>query len=178
VRTVQRSAQARPLVPVPTTVQELQGLRVQLRITPRTRPGGVVSIENGLVHVTPAEGSLPRSPQPRSFERPLLDSEQEDLIKVLQAAQLDQLDAVVPKRAAPAIGDDDGRLAALHLIPEGKQPLRVEPRGIERYLADLLRSPARPLCEKLIDMLLASPPAVASVPRKRGGHAARTHAAR
>jgi hypothetical protein len=164
-RTVRKAAQVRPPVPVPTTVSELQAVRLQLRLTPRTRPGGLVTIENGLVHVTPAEGSLPRLPLPRPFERPLAPGEQEALLQVLQAAQLDKLDEVVPKRATPAIGDDDGRLAALHLIPQGKQPLRLEPRGIERYLSDLMRSPARPLCEKLVELLL-TPPAASARPAR------------
>lgn len=175
---LRQGATARPPVSIPTTVAELAALRVQLRLTPRTRPGGLVTIEHGLVHVTPAEGSLPRSPPPRPWERPLDKSEEEQLVRALQAAQLEQLDQQVPKRGAPAIGDEDGRLATLHLLradpaaaPSGRKPassvsdadpVRVEPRGIERYLADLMRSPARPLCQQLIELLLAEPPAAAA----------------
>ena len=192
-RQLRQSAKIRQPVPIPTTVAELQELRVQLRLTPRTRPGGLVTIEHGLVRVAPAEGSLPRSPLPRPFERPLTQGEEEQLLGALQAAQLDKLDQVVPRRTAPAIGDDDGRLVTLHLWraepaaarevgpagparPTGKRgpspelapgpktaptaptELRFEPRGIERYLADLLRSPAQPLCQKLVGLLLADPP--------------------
>lgn len=192
-RTLRQSVKTRPPVPIPTTVAELQELRVQLRLTPRSRPGGLVTIERGLVHVAPAEGSLPRSPLPRPFERPLTPSEEEQLVSALQAAQLDKLDQVVPRRVAPAIGDDDGRLVTLHLwraepvaakdagpasrtrppatrgsvpelasgpktAPSSPAEPRFEPRGIERYLADLLRSPAQPLCQKLVELLLADPP--------------------
>lgn len=200
-RTLRQSAKTRQPVPIPTTVAELQELRVQLRLTPRSRPGGLLTIEHGLVHVAPAEGSLPRSPLPRPFERPLTSSEAEQLVSALQAAQLDKLDQVVPRRAAPAIGDDDGRLVTLHLwraepaavkdaVPTGRarptakrEPVseptlpapaapRFEPRGIERYLADLLRSPAQPLCHKLVELLLAEPPPA----RVRGVQsAARSH---
>lgn len=204
-RTLRQSAKTRQPVPIPTTVAELQELRVQLRLTPRSRPGGLLTIEHGLVHVAPAEGSLPRSPLPRPFERPLTPSEAEQLVSALQAAQLDKLDQVVPRRAAPAIGDDDGRLVTLHLwraepaavkdaVPTGRarptakrEPVsapgpktippapaeqRFEPRGIERYLADLLRSPAQPLCQKLVELLLAEPPPA----RVRGVQsAARSH---
>lgn len=179
-RKLKQTATARQPVPIPTTVAELDALRVQLRLTPRTRPGGLVTIEHGLVRVTPTEGSLPRSPPPRPWERPLSASEGEQLVSALQAAHLDELDQRVPKRAAPAIGDDDGRLATLHLLraepvlatlPQGSKAerelsrelpatdtVRVEPRGIERYLTDLMRSSAQPLCQKLVALLLADPP--------------------
>lgn len=186
-RQLQKTATARQPVPIPTSVAELDALRVQLRLTPRTRPGGLVTIEHGMVHVTPAEGSLPRSPPPRPFERPLSTSEGEQLVSALLAAHLDELDQRVPKRAAPAIGDDDGRLATLHLwraepapaaLPQGSkagreppatESVRVEPRGIERYLTDLMRSSAQPLCQKLVALLLAEPPAAAARGAKKKG---------
>ena len=193
---LRRGAQTRPPVAIPSTVAELAELRLQLRLTPRARPGGLVTIEHGLVHVTPAEGSLPRSPPPPAWERPLQPSEAEQLVKSLQAAQLDHLDQVVAKRAAPAIGDSDGRLATLHLMraepvvsidasppkttsrlsdqpapkPNGSAPatapLREEPRGVERYLTDLMRSAAQPLLSQLVELLLAPPPAPAPRARK------------
>ncbi len=185
---LRRMAQVRPPVAIPSTVAELAELRVQLRLTPRARPGGLVTIEHGLVHVVPAEGSLPRSPQPGPWERPLQAGEGEQLVKALQAAQLDRLDQVVTKRAAPAIGDSDGRVATLHLMraepleekaaggkalsrsgPPAPRPtpvvttggLREEPRGLERYLTDLMRSPAQPLLGQLVELLLAPPPVAA-----------------
>lgn len=184
---LRQSGKARPPVAIPSTVADLEALRVQLRLTPRARPGGLLTIEHGLVRVTPAEGSLPRSPLPRPFERPLSPGEAQQLVVALQAAQLDKLDEVVPKRAAPAIGDDDGRLATFHLWPAepavakdsgpaararpprgpgvelGAGPktaplAAAEPRGIERYLADLMRSSAQPLFQELVTLLLAEPP--------------------
>lgn len=185
-RKLRQTATARQPVPIPTTVAELETLRVQLRLTPRTRPGGLITIEHGMVHVTPAEGSLPRSPPPRPWERPLSASESEQLVSALTAAHLDELDHRVPKRSAPAIGDDDGRLATLHLWRAEPAPtvlaaaskaggelpaadaVRVEPRGIERYLTDLMRSSAQPLCQELVALLLAEPPAAAAREKTKG----------
>ena len=106
----------------------------------------------------------------------------------------------MPRRAAPAIGDADGRLALLHLMsapPEavtkpgpaarkGKQargaspPVAVapepkeQPRGLQRYVADLSRSTAAPLLKQLLGYLTAPPPPtkaaqVAGAPHKPSG---------
>jgi hypothetical protein len=158
---IARAAEERTPLPIPATLAELAALRLQLRVQPRIRPGGLIVVEQGKLHVTPEEGSLPRSPRPRPLTRSLSAQEQELLLKYLQAARLDDLDAVVPKRAQPAIGDDDGRVATLHLLPSDAtagdvraQASRHQPRGYERYLADLLRSPSAQLVELLLSFLV------------------------
>ena len=83
-----------------------------------------------------------------------------------------------PRRAQPAIGDDDGRLATLHLLPAEREaapvagrkpgsgtsapvapqaaaPAAEQPRGLKRYVADLQRSAAAPLISQLVSMLTA-----------------------
>jgi hypothetical protein len=177
---IERAAAVRAPVPLPRSVEELRRVRLQLRVEPRNRPGGLLYIEQGKLHVTPEEGSLPRTPRPRPYERPLTEAEEARLLSALQAARLDELDGIVPKRGQPAIGDTDGRLVRLHLMPTdalpgGKVPATskpaekslYQPRGHERYVADLLRSPAAPLVQELFGYLVnefsegkaAAPPA-------------------
>lgn len=157
---IERATQARPLLPIPTNVTELRGLSLKLHLHPRLRPGGTVVVENGRLRVTPEEGSVARTPRPRPIERPLGSDEEDKLLGALLGAKLDELDAAVPKRAQPAIGDDDGRIATLHLLPldttgkEGKGKA-VLPRGYERYLADLQRSTAGPLLKQLVTWLVS-----------------------
>lgn len=151
---IEKGAAARPAVAVPATVAELAGLRLQLRVQPRNRAGGLVVVEAGKLRVTPEEGSLARTPRPRPFERALSSDEQTQLIANLKAARLDELDGLVPKRAQPAIGDEDGRLATLHLMPSDGAAATGQPRGYERYMADLGRSPASALVGQLVGFLV------------------------
>lgn len=152
---IEKGASARPAVAVPSSPAELQGVRLQLRVQPRSRAGGLVVVEAGRLRVTPEEGSLPRSPRPRPFERALTTEEQGQLVAGLQAARLDELDGLVPKRGQPAIGDEDGRLATLHLMPADSGTTTTgQPRGYERYLADLSRSPAGGLLGQLLGFLV------------------------
>lgn len=198
--TLLQAAQARPLTAIPTSVAQLHSTRVQLRVLPTSLPGGLLVIEHGVLRVEPAEGSLPRSPRPQKWQRALAPAEQEQLLAALQAAGLEALEASVPRRAAPAIGDADGRLALLHLMSapleggtkpgpaarKGKQargaspPVAVapepkeQPRGLQRYVADLSRSTAAPLLKQLLGYLTALPPAtkgaqVAGAPHKPSG---------
>jgi hypothetical protein len=168
---IEKGASARPPVAVPRSAAELGSLRLKLYLQPRTRPGGLVIIEAGKLQVTPEEGSLPRTPRPRSFQRPLNSDEQDKLVANLEAARLDELDGLVEKRGQPAIGDDDGRLATLHLLPSDAISLRQQatrqPRGYERYLADLSRSPAAPLLNQLVGFLVTESAATIAV-RPRG----------
>lgn len=163
---IERAAQTRPLLPVPTTVAELRGISLKLHLHPRLRPGGTVIIEKGRLRVTPEEGSVARTPRPRPFERPLSSDEEERLLGALLSAKLDELDSAVPKRGQPAIGDDDGRIATLHLLPldgaakdakdaKDQKSKAVQPRGYERYLADLQRSTAGPLLKQLLTWLVS-----------------------
>lgn len=157
---IERGAQTRPLLPIPTTPSELRGVSLKLHLHPRLRPGGTVVVENGRLRVTPEEGSVARTPRPRPFERPLGSDEEERLVGMLLAARLDEIDAAVPKRAQPAIGDDDGRIATLHLLPldgaaKDQKSKPVQPRGYERYLADLQRSTAGPLLQQLVTWLVS-----------------------
>jgi len=153
---IERTATARPLVPIPATVAELRAVRLQLRVQPRVRPGGLLVIEQGRLRITPEEGSLARVPRPRPLERPLSAEEEERLLGAISAARLEALDGLVEKRAQPAIGDDDGRVATLHLFLEGAAFGQYQPRGYERYVADLLRSPAAPLLQQLLGWLVTN----------------------
>lgn len=158
-RRIQQASEARKPVAVPQTLAELRALRVQIKLEPRRRPGGVLSIEGGQLRLQPQEGFVPRSPAPRPSQRPLVPAEEEQLLARLQQAQLDTLEARVEKRAEPAIGDDDGRLLTLHLLPSEGSPATVgQPRGLQRYVADLRRSPAEPLVELLVSWLTAPSP--------------------
>jgi len=157
---IERETQKRPLVAIPTTVAELHGVRLKLHLHPRLRPGGVVIIEGGRLRVTPDEGSVARQPRPQPIDRPLASDEEDRLLGLLLGAKFDEIDAAVPKRAQPAIGDDDGRIATLHLLPidtadKTKSKASAQPRGYERYLADLQRSPAGPLLKQLVTWLVS-----------------------
>lgn len=151
---IEKGASARSAVAVPATAAELGSLRLQLRVQPRNRAGGLVVVEAGKLRVTPEEGSLARTPRPRPFERPLSSDEQSQLIANLKAARLDELDGLVPKRGQPAIGDEDGRVATLHLMPADGGSATGNPRGYERYLTDLSRSPASALVGQLLGFLV------------------------
>lgn len=167
---IERTATARRPVPIPQTTAELAGVRLKLQVSPNKRPGGIVIIEGGSVRVLPEEGSLPRVPRPRAFERPLREDEAAQLLAAVQKAEWDRLEETVPRRAQPAIGDDDGRLATLHLMLADAAPgARVQPsqaaggagaadqpRGLKRYVADLQRSPAAPLLNQLMALLSPS----------------------
>jgi hypothetical protein len=160
-RRIEREAQKRPLVPIPGSVAELRGVRLKLHLHPRLRPGGVVIVEGGRLRVMPEEGSVARQPRPQPVDRPLSSDEEDRLLGLLLAAKLDDIDAAVPKRGQPAIGDEDGRIATLHLLPidatdknkTGKAS--PQPRGYERYLADLQRSAAGPLLKQLVTWLVS-----------------------
>lgn len=160
------AAAARPPVPVPRTPEELSQLTLKFRLRPRTLPGGVLTIEHGVASAAPEEGSVPRAPRPAPWQHALSPAEQAQLVAVLGAAQFDRLEDAVPRRAAPAIGDDDGRLATVHLFPPLAGPLSgTEPRGYQRFLQDLLRSPARALVEQLLALLTSPPPPLLPVPK-------------
>ncbi len=166
-RDLSSAASARHPVPVPRSPADLLELTLKLRLVPRTRPGGVVLIEHGVVSVTPEEGTLPRVPVPVPWQRPLSTEEQARLIEALGAADLYQLEGQVPRREAPAIGDEDGRLATLHLLPlPGGRMESFQPWGCRRFLQDLLRSPAAPLAEQLVALL--TPPARLLPPPPKG----------
>jgi hypothetical protein len=157
-RRIKQASEARKPVAVPRTVDELRALRVQVKLEPRRRPGGLLVIEGGTLRLQPQEGFVPRSPAPRPTGRPLLPAEEQQLLLQLQAAQLETLEAQVEKRAEPAIGDDDGRLLTLHLMPAEHSPAALgQPRGLQRYVADLRRSPAAPLVDLLVSWLTAAP---------------------
>lgn len=170
---IERTAVARRPVPIPQTTAELMGMRLKLQVSPNKRPGGIVIIEGGSVRVLPEEGSLPRVPRPRAFERPLREDEAAQILAAVQKAEWDRLEEAVPRRAQPAIGDDDGRLATLHLMLADAAPgaralpsqsagsgavpgAADQPRGLKRYVADLQRSPAAPLLSQLMALLSPS----------------------
>jgi hypothetical protein len=155
---LRRQATARRPLPVPRSAAELARIQLKVRLLPRERPGGVLSLVHGVASITPEEGTQPRTPRPTPWQRKLSEAEQEALAQALAAADLDRLEEQVPRREAPAIGDSDGRLLTLHLLPlldEGEAA--GQPRGLQRYLADLLRSPARPLFDRLLALLLEPP---------------------
>ena len=155
-RSIEQASQARKPIAVPQTLAALRTLRLQVRIDPHRRPGGQLLLEDGTLRVTPEEGFVPRSPQPRPFERRLSADEEQKLLSLLQQARLDDLDRLVEKREQPAIGDTDGRVLTLHLLPGEKNAAdRGQARGIRRYVADLERSPAAPLVRTLVDWLSA-----------------------
>lgn len=166
-RRIKQASEARKPVAVPRTVEELRALRVQVKLEPRRRPGGLLVIEAGTLRLQPQEGFVPRSPAPRPSGRPLLPAEEQQLLVQLQAAQIDTLEAQVEKRTEPAIGDDDGRLLTLHLMPAEHSPASLgQPRGLQRYVADLRRSPAAPLVDRLVSWLTTVP--VGAEPTKAG----------
>lgn len=155
-----RDAVARRPLPVPHSAAELAAVRLKLTVRPKEKPGGTLVLERGVARVTPAEGTVPRTPAPAPFERKLSEAEQEKLAQALAAAELEQLEEAVPRRAAAAIGDSDGRLVTLHLSPplEGDKEPAYQPRGWERFLADLQRSKAAPLLQELMALLTAPAP--------------------
>ncbi|MFO0576774.1 MAG: hypothetical protein U1A78_22450 [Polyangia bacterium] len=170
---IERAASARRPVAIPQTAAELSGLRLKLQLSPSRQPGGLVIVEAGRVHVIPEEGSLARVPRPREHERPLAPEEEARILAGLKAIDWERIDTQVPRRAQPAIGDDDGRLATLHLLPAEReaapaagrklgsggstpaQQAAEQPRGLKRYVADLQRSAAAPLISQLVSMLTA-----------------------
>jgi len=157
-RRIQQASEARRPVAVPHSLEELRALRLQLRLEPRRRPGGLVIVEGGKLRVQPAEGFVPRSPAPRPYVRGLSPQEEQQLLSLLTQAQLDTLEGRVEVREEPAIGDDDGRLVTLHLMPaEGIPTVAGQPRGLKRYLADLRRSPAQPLVDLCVSWLTTVP---------------------
>jgi hypothetical protein len=165
---IDRAAAARRPLPVPRTLAELDGVRLKLHLLPARAPGGVLLIERGVASVTPEEGLKARRPPPAPWQRPLSEEERERLLRNLQAADLDHLEEAVPARAAAAIGDTDGRVATLHLLPPegaaaGGKGAQGQPRGLRRFLADLQRSPAQALLDQLVQ-LVEVPPA----PAKQG----------
>jgi hypothetical protein len=166
-RRIAQAAQVRKPVAVPQTIEALRALRLQLRVEPRRRPGGQVQIEAGVLKVTPEEGFVPRSPLPRPSTRTLLPDEEQRLLSLLQQARLDDLDRLIEKREQPAIGDDDGRLLTLHLLPSESSPTDSgQARGLRRYVADVERSPAAPLVQQLMNWLTV-PAATPQRPRAR-----------
>ncbi len=166
-RRIAQAAQARKPLAVPQTVEALRALRLQLRVEPRRRPGGQLQIEGGMLRVTPEEGFVPRSAPPRPSSRALLPEEEQHLLSLLQQARWDDLDRLVEKREQPAIGDDDGRLLTLHLLPGEKSPADSgQARGLRRYVADVERSPAAPLLQQLMTWLTAPAPAAPPVPQR------------
>lgn len=157
-RRIQQASEARRPIAVPQSLEELRALRLQLRLEPRRRPGGLVVIEGGKLRVQPAEGFVPRSPAPRPSVRGLSLQEEQQLLSLLTQAQLDTLEQRVEAREEPAIGDDDGRLLTLHLMPSEGSPTQLgQPRGLKRYLADLRRSPAQPLVDLCVSWLTTVP---------------------
>lgn len=165
---IQRAAVARKPVPIPKTGAELAGLRLKFAVSPNKRPGGILLVEHGRVHVIPEEGSLARVPRPREFERPLSPEEESQILRTLQAVDWERIEEQVPRRALPAIGDEDGRLATLHLMraepeaagsaaPSSAADRESQPRGLKRYVADLQRSSAEALIGQLLSLLVATP---------------------
>lgn len=181
-----QAGSARPQVTVPRTIEELAELKLQLTVTTQQQPGGVLVIEHGTLSITPEEGSLPRKPRPKPTARLLSPAEQEQLLTVLRLLDFDRLEESIPVRARPAIGDDDGRLVTLHLLPAssvatpsakvaGRGSLSIskatmtptqtaptvvpkQPRGLKRYMADWVRSPAEPVVRLLASWLLLHSP--------------------
>jgi len=180
---ITQASQARPQLTVPRTAEELAALKIQLTVTTNKQPGGLLVIEHGTLSITPEEGSLPRKPRPKPLSRLLSPSEQTQLLTALASVDFDRLEQSVPQRARPAIGDDDGRLVTLHLLPatlmsppsaklaqRGSTPIAKaaapsttpptnprQPRGLKRYMADWVRSPAEPALRLLTSWLLLTP---------------------
>lgn len=168
VHTLEARSHERGAVPIPDSPAALRALRLQLRVAPTRLPGGLLVLEEGRLQRTPAEGTLPRTPPLARSERPLTDAEEQQLLTLLRAAQLDGVESRVPKREQPAIGDDDGRLVTLHLLPRATAGAASgQPRGIARYLADLQRSSAAPLVHYLLGLLLEAPPVVPAPPVRK-----------
>ncbi len=183
-----QASSARPLVSVPRTTAELADVKVQLAVSANKQPGGLLSIEHGTLSITPEEGSVARTPRPKASSRLLSAEEQAALLAALQSLDFDRMEETIPARARPAIGDEDGRLATLHLWPAspiGQRFAKVaqrgrvviakpaslpalaaqrQPRGLKRYVADWVRSPAEPALRLLSSWLLLSPTAAPSVP--------------
>ncbi len=164
---LRRAQAARPPVPIPRTAQDLMQLTLKLRVTPRARPGGVLVVEHGVAHITPEEGTEARVPRPGPWQHQLDAGEVDQLLQAIQAADWEKLEAEVPRREAAAIGDSDGRLCTLHLLPvldegapagQAGDKVAYEPRGLSRFVADLQRSPAAPLIDQLLRMLTTPPP--------------------
>ena len=180
-----QASSVRPVVAVPRTIEELASVKVQLAVTANKQPGGLLSIEHGTLSITPEEGSLARQPRPKASSRLLSAAEQMQLLTALQSLDLDRLEESIPARARPAIGDDDGRLATLHLLPASPigQPIakvaqrggltsakpagppatlavQKQPRGLKRYMADWVRSPGEPALRLLSSWLLLTPTSV------------------
>lgn len=191
---IERAASARRPVAIPQTAAELSGLRLKLQLSPSRHPGGLILVEGGRVHVIPEEGSLARMPRPREHERPLSPDEEARILAGLKAIDWERIDEQVPRRAQPAIGDDDGRLATLHLLPAEREaapaagrklgsgstgapaatqaapaPASEQPRGLKRYVADLQRSAAAPLISQLVSMLTAQPAGAGASGRPQRG---------
>lgn len=177
LRTLVAKAEARPQVKLPQNADELASLRISLTVTTNKQPGGQLQLEHGTLTIAPEEGSLPRMPKPRPQSRLLSDAEKTQLVQALQGLDLDRLEASIPQRARPAVGDDDGRLLTLHLLPASALPDPIakvakrggavsktaavpaaaqptkQPRGLRRYVADWVRSPAGPAVRLLASWL-------------------------
>lgn len=145
----------RPTLPVPATLAALDQVQLTFTLKPRTGPGGTVVISHGRAAITPTEGTVPRTPRPQPSVRQLTQDELSRLVQHLAA--LDGLLDKVPQRSGPLVGDVDGRQASLYLAPQDDLPQLGRPFGLQRLLADLLRSPAAPLCQQLVGLLGAAP---------------------
>lgn len=180
MRQIVQKSSARPLVDVPRSIEDLAKVTVQLTVSTSKHPGGLLRIDHGTLSITPEEGSLARQPRPKSMTRILTMEEQTQLVSALQSLDFDRLESSIPVRARPAIGDEDGRVVTLHLLPSA--PLQVakiklaqtrgklgkvklqpvtedrQPRGLRRYMADFVRSPAEPALRLLAGWLLLHPP--------------------
>ena len=188
LKIVQKSS-ARPLVEVPRSVADLAKVTVQLTVSTSKHPGGLLRIEHGTLSMTPEEGSLARQPRPKPVTRILSAEEQQQLVSALQSLDFDRLESVIPVRTRPAIGDDDGRVVTLHLLPSAplqaaKTKLaqtrgklgKVKPatpteerqaRGLRRYMADFVRSPAEPALRLLSGWMLLSSSQGSAAPNKQ-----------
>ncbi len=185
---VQKSAQ-RAQLSLPQSLEELAELRLMLSVSTSKQPGGQLTIEHQTLTITPEEGSLPRTPRPRPSSRLLTAAEQAQLVKALQGLDFDRLEAAIPQRARPAVGDDDGRLLQLHVLAASAVPSPAakvaqrggavaqspvakpaaappkQPRGLRRYVADWVRSPAGPAVRLLgswLQLNLPTPPSPAA----------------
>lgn len=186
LRKLVAQAAARPQVSIPHSAEELSTLRLSLSVTTNKQPGGQLTLEHGTLTLTPEEGSLPRTPRPKAQSRLLSDAEKAQLVQALQGLDLDRLEAAIPQRARPAVGDDDGRVLTLHLLPASALPSPVakvaqrggvatkatppeaqatppkQPRGLKRYVADWVRSPAGPAVRLLASWLSVNLPVAPS----------------
>lgn len=185
---VQKSS-ARPLVDVPRTVADLANVTVQLTVSTSKHPGGLLRIDHGTLSITPEEGSLARQPRPKPVTRILSAEEQQQLVSALQSLDFERLESAIPVRTRPAIGDEDGRVVTLHLLPSAplqstksklaqtrgtlgtlkRAPVKEarQARGLRRYMADFVRSDAEPALRLLSGWLLLHPP---QVPRAAGSN--------